>query len=156
VTCVCEADIDAVLDIETASFPAPWHRASFEGQLLEKTSRALAIKQTQQGGPDRFIAYIFFALIDNQMRVLNLAVDSAYRRQGLATFLLQYTMTLARKYGISKMYLEVRPSNHPAIGLYKKTGFIETGRKPEYYLETREDAIVMVKDIRTSKVMQDL
>jgi ribosomal-protein-alanine N-acetyltransferase len=65
-------------------------------------------------------------------------------------------MTLARKYGISKMYLEVRPSNHPAIGLYKKTGFIETGRKPEYYLETREDAIVMVKDIRASKVMQDL
>jgi ribosomal-protein-alanine N-acetyltransferase len=153
---VSEADIDAILDIENASFPAPWHRGSFEGELLEKTSRALAIKQGQQGGQVRLVAYAFFRLIDDEMHVLNLAVDSAYRRHGVATFLLQQGMTLARKNGIRRIYLEVRPSNQPALRLYDKIGFGEIGRRTQYYMETREDAIVMVKDIKMEKGVKDL
>ncbi len=141
------ADVDAVLDIETASFPAPWHRASFEGELLEKTACALAVRQPQDGGQGHLVAYVFFRLTEDIMHVMNLAVDSGYRRQGVATLLIQNSMTLARKHGMRKVYLEVRPSNYPAIGLYEKMGFCEIARKPGYYLETGEDAIVMGKDV---------
>jgi ribosomal-protein-alanine N-acetyltransferase len=88
--------------------------------------------------------------------VLNLAVDSAFRRHGVATLLLQRSMTLARKHGIRLVCLEVRPSNHPAIEFYSKMGFCEKGRKSRYYLETQEDAIVMAKDITTQSIMEGL
>lgn len=149
---MCEADIDAILGIEAASFPAPWHRASFEGELLEKTSHGLVVKQRQERRPDSVVAYIFFRLIGDEMHVLNLAVDPAYRRRGVATFLLQHSLTLGTEYGIKKVFLEVRPSNYSAINLYRKMDFSEAGRRRQYYLETREDAIVMVKDIECKNV----
>ncbi len=145
-----------MLEIETASFPAPWHRASFEGLLLEDTSWALAIKQARGRESYRLVAYIFFSLIDDKMHVLNLAVDSPFRRHGVATLLLQRSMTLARKHGIKYVCLEVRPSNHPAIEFYGKMGFCEKGRKSRYYLETQEDAIIMAKDITTQSIMEGL
>ncbi len=141
-----------MLNIETASFPAPWHRVSFEGELLEKTSRGLGLKQRQERETDRLIAYIFFRLVGDEMHVLNLAVDPAYRRRGVATFLLQHSVTLARKHGVRGVYLEVRSSNDSAIKLYRKMGFSEVGRRPQYYRETREDAIVMFKETDCKKV----
>jgi ribosomal-protein-alanine N-acetyltransferase len=90
------------------------------------------------------------------MHVLNLAVHSAFRRQVVATLLLQRSMTLARKHGIKLVCLEVRPSNHLAIEIYSKMGFCKKGRKTRYYSETQEDAIVMAKDITTQSIMEGL
>ena len=136
-----------MLDIETASFPAPWCRASFEARLAEKTSRSLVIKKRQQGKPGRVIAYFCFRLLEDEMYIMNLAVDAAYRRHGVATFLLDYSLRLAKGYGAKKALLEVRASNHAAIKLYRKLGFHEVGRRQRYYLETREDAVVMVNEM---------
>jgi len=105
------------------------------------------VKQRQEGEPDRLIAYIFFRVNRDEMHVLNLAVDGIYRRRGVATFLLQRSMTLAKEDGVKKVYLEVRPSNYGAVKLYRTMGFVEAGCQPQYYLETQEDAIVMVKEI---------
>ncbi len=141
---LAEADIDTALDIETASFPAPWGRVSFEGELSEKTSCSLVVKKRQQEKQARVIAYLCFRLLEDEMHILNLAVDPAYRRRGVATFLLGYGLRLAKRYGAKKAFLEVRASNHAAIQLYKKMGFCEVGRRRRYYLETREDAVVMI------------
>jgi len=146
-SCLAEADIDTALDIETVSFPAPWGRVSFEGELSEKTSRSLVIKKRQQDKPDRVIAYLCFRLLEDEMHIMNLAVDPAYRRHGVATFLLGYGLRLAEGYGAKKAFLEVRASNHAAIELYRKTGFCEAGRRRRYYLETQEDAVVMIYDM---------
>lgn len=150
-----ETDIDTVLDIEAASFPSPWSRASFEGEIAEKASRNLVIKKKQQGKPDRVIAYLFFKLLEDEMYIVNLAVDPAYRRCGVATFLLEYSLKLARRYSFKKTFLDVRASNDSAIKLYKKMGFCEVGRRQRYYLETREDAVVMVKEM-TGAADQDI
>lgn len=150
-----ETDIDTVLDIEAVSFPSPWSRASFEGEIAEKTSRSLVIKKKQQEKPDRVIAYLFFRLLEDEMYIMNLAVDPAYRRCGVATFLLEYSLKLARRYSSKKAFLDVRASNDSAIKLYKKMGFCEVGRRQRYYLETREDAVVMVKEV-TRAADQDI
>ena len=142
-----ETDIDTVLDIEAVSFPSPWSRASFEGEIAEETSRSLVIKKKQQEEPDRVIAYLFFRLLQDEIYIMNLAVDPASRRCGVATFLIEYSLKQARKYGAKKAFLDVRASNDSAIKFYKKMGFCEAGRRQRYYLETREDAVVMVKEM---------
>lgn len=142
-----ETDIDTVLDIEAVSFPSPWSRASFEGEIAEETSRSLVIKKKQQEEPDRVIAYLFFRLLQDEIYIMNLAVDPASRRCGVATFLLEHSLKQARRYGAKKVFLDVRVSNDSAIKLYKKMGFCEVGRRQRYYLETREDAVVMVKEM---------
>ena len=146
-SCLAEADIDAVLEIETASFPSPWGRVSFQGELAEKTSRSFVIKKRQQEGPDRVIAYLCFRLIEDEMHIMNLAVHPGYRRRGLAAFLLDYGLKLANGYGATRAMLEVRPSNHEAIKLYNKMGFSVAGRRHRYYVETREDAVIMIKEM---------
>jgi ribosomal-protein-alanine N-acetyltransferase len=133
-----------VLDIETVSFPAPWGRASFERELSAKTSRSLVIKKRQQEERDKVVAYLCFRLLEDEMHIMNLAVDPAYRRCGVATFLLEYGLRLAKGCGSKIAFLEVRASNHAAIKLYTKIGFCEAGRRRKYYSETREDAVVMI------------
>jgi ribosomal-protein-alanine N-acetyltransferase len=146
-SCLVEADIDTVLDIEAASFPAPWGRVSFEGELAEKTSRSLVIRKRQQEKPDRVIAYLCFRLIEGEMHIMNLAVDPGYRRRGVATFLLDYGLRLAKGYGAKRALLEVRASNHAAIRLYDRMGFCAAGRCHGYYVETREDAVIMINEM---------
>ena len=136
-----------MLDIETASFPAPWGRLSFEGELAEKTSRSLVIKKRQQEKPDRVIAYLCFRLVEGEMHIVNLAVDPAYRRHGVATFLLEYSLRLAKEYGAKKALLEVRASNQAAMRLYGKMGFCGAGRRRKYYSGTREDAVLMINEM---------
>ena len=146
-SCLAEADIDTVLDIENASFPAPWGRSSFQGELAEKTSRSLVMKRRQQEKPDQVIAYLCFRVIEDEMHIMNLAVHPGYRRRGVASFLLDYALRLAKEYGARGAMLEVRPSNHAAISLYDKMGFSVAGRRRRYYVETREDAVIMTNEM---------
>jgi ribosomal-protein-alanine N-acetyltransferase len=137
-----------MLEIENASFPAPWHRMSFESELGERTSRSLVVKERREGSADVLVGYIFFRVIEDEMHILTLAVDGAHRRRGLGTLLLTQGRALAWKEGARTAFLEVRPSNSAARKLYEKLGFCVVGRRPRYYMETGEDAIVMAKNLR--------
>ena len=144
---LAEADIDNALDIESDSFSVPWDRASFERELSEENAHCLVIRKRRPKEPDRVIAYLCFRLNRLQVYITNLAVDPAYRRRGVATFLLGYSLGLAKGRSAEKALLEVRESNHAAIQLYKKVGFCETGRREGHYFETEESAVVMVKEL---------
>lgn len=74
--------------------------------------------------------------------ILNLAVWPERRRQGVATRLLE---SVLRQPGYS-WFLEVRESNLPARNLYEKLGFREVGRRPCYYRDTGESAVVMRRE----------
>ncbi len=74
-----------------------------------------------------------------EREILNLVVDPAQRRRGIGKKLLKNEVSRGR----GNWFLEVRESNHPAIKLYKSIGFRATGRRPEYYLDPPETAIVM-------------
>ena len=71
-----------------------------------------------------------------EIEVLNLAVDPAFRREGIATALMQSVPA-------THVFLQVRESNASAIALYEKLGFSEVGRRPDYYDDPVENAIVM-------------
>jgi ribosomal-protein-alanine N-acetyltransferase len=74
----------------------------------------------------------------------SLAVDPEYRRQGIATILLIKLLDAIKKRGATFIILEVRPSNKPAIELYKNFGFQIVEREKDYYLD--EDAWIMARD----------
>lgn len=74
-----------------------------------------------------------------EREILNLAVHPAMRRRGIGKKLLEDEISHSR----GGWFLEVRESNQPAINLYKNIGFRATGRRPEYYLDPLETAIVM-------------
>ena len=88
-------------------------------------------------------AYIIYWVVADEMHILNLAVHPQYRRRGLARRLLSLAMTQARELGAQVAWLEVRPSNDPALSLYHSFGFQEVGRRPRYYEDTQEDALLL-------------
>ena len=80
------------------------------------------------------------------MHILNLAVHPERRRRGLARRLLAEGLAQARKLGAELAWLEVRPTNLPALALYASFGFKEVGRRPRYYDDTQEDALLLTLD----------
>lgn len=147
-------DIADVLEIERVSFPSPWSRSSFEDILTREYSRAYVIKATY-GGRFRVIGYICLWMFLDEIHILNLAIHSEFRRQSLGEKLLKYALNLAQRRGIRWATLEVRQSNHPAIALYKKMGFKSVRLRPRYYMDNREDAVVMEKAIEKGGNLYD-
>jgi ribosomal-protein-alanine N-acetyltransferase len=79
---------------------------------------------------------------------MNIAVDPALRRRGIATALLEKMLERA---GPDESYtLEVRPSNTVAIALYERFGFRASGTRRRYYQDTGEDAVIMWRTAQTA------
>jgi ribosomal-protein-alanine N-acetyltransferase len=147
-TAITEADIDAILSIESHSFQRPWDRRSFLSELGLSGAESLAVRCSDPGGHPRIAAYIFFRLAADEMHILKIAVAPEWRCRGIATALIQKSLELADNKGCSAAYLEMRPANTAAVKLYRKIGFNVIGMRTNYYPETGEDALVMSKKIR--------
>lgn len=135
-------DINGIWAIEKVSFPTPWSRFSFLAELGHSLSHTLV------AGPPRpqrwqVWGYIIYWVVAEEMHILNLAVHPSHRRQGLARCLLTKAMAHARELDAQVAWLEVRPSNTPALNLYHSLGFRKVGRRPRYYEDTQEDALLL-------------
>lgn len=136
------ADLPQLLVIEKESFLAPWTEGMFIGEINNPRSQCLCVR-VQCQGKNVIAAYIIFWLGPGEVHLHNLAVKKEFRRQHLATNLLDIMKEIAKKAAIDAITLEVRPSNTAAIELYRKRGFVVKGRRPNYYPETKEDALIM-------------
>jgi ribosomal-protein-alanine N-acetyltransferase len=131
------ADLPQVLAIERRSFPTPWSLAMFVLELSKPSGVCLAA--VRDGG---LAGYLVCSRYDTVWHVMNVSVDPDHRRQGLATALLG--ALLERIDGpATQVTLEVRPTNPGAIALYERFGFRSAGRRPRYYQDNGEDALVM-------------
>jgi len=86
-------------------------------------------------------------LTNDEAEILNLAVAPAARRAGNATILLQTCLTEFTRQQIQRVFLEVRESNFSAISFYEKHGFTRSGRRPSYYLNPCEAAVLLVRKL---------
>jgi ribosomal-protein-alanine N-acetyltransferase len=136
------ADVRAIWEIEQASFPAPWSRWAILGELANPVSVTL-IAGTSPPTPWKLLGYVIFWVAAEEMHLLNLAVHPQHRSQGIARRLLTEALNQARQKGAQIAWLEVRPSNAPALNLYNSFGFKTAGRRPKYYRETQEDALIL-------------
>jgi ribosomal-protein-alanine N-acetyltransferase len=139
--------VDQIEEIENDSFPVPWGRKAFEEEINNKISNFWALISGQ-----KLLAYICFWMFDKEIHILNFAVHPLNRNQGLGNFLLKKVIDAGNIDGVESIWLEVRPSNIPALSIYKKFGFIEAGRRTGYYSDSKEDAIIMALNLKRKQI----
>ena len=144
---VNRADLEPILAIEQLSFQWPWGRISFEGELSCQNACNYVVKSAKADNKSQIIAYAFIRRVADELHILKIAVTPARRGHGIATWLLKSCFTNGTRQGVNSVHLEVRPSNIPAVELYEKLGFKEIGRRPNYYTDSKEDALMMMKDL---------
>jgi ribosomal-protein-alanine N-acetyltransferase len=127
-----------ILEIEKSSFPSPWGLNAFAEEINRPISHfwALLVGEALEG-------YICFWTFSGEAHLMKIAVHPEVRGKGFGRYLLSKMIELGRSMAVQTVWLEVRPSNAVARGLYTKMGFRETGRRPRYYRDTNEEAIVM-------------
>jgi ribosomal-protein-alanine N-acetyltransferase len=137
-----EADIEAVLEIERASFGDPWNRGAF-ADLVD--DRRVAFLIADIGG--EVCGYVVAWFVLDEGEIGNLAVARDARRRGIGARLLDGAIAAVRASDVDTLYLEVRDSNAAARALYASRGFVEVGRRRDYYRKPREDALVLRLDL---------
>lgn len=133
-----ESDVDAVLAIEHASFGDPWNRSAFV-ELIDDPRVAFLVAEA--GG--ELCGYVVAWFVLDEGEIGNLAVADAARRRGAGARLLDGAIAAVRAAGVNTLYLEVRDSNAAARALYASRGFVEVGRRRDYYRRPKEDALVL-------------
>jgi len=131
-----------ILEIENCSFPSPWGINAFKVEVEKPISHLWALIADK-----RLVGYICFWMFASEIQVINFAVHPTNRRQRLGLFLLTRMIETGVSKGLKSIWLEVRPSNLAARNLYSKVGFHEVGRRPRYYRETNEDALIMALEL---------
>lgn len=137
-------DLPEVMAIEEASFPVPWTFANFLHEIEANPFACNRIVRSEGGGVE---AYACAWIVDEEVRINNIAVRERARGRGYGEGLLRHVMGLGRSLGCDRATLEVRPSNHAALALYRKLGFRVVGRLKGYYSDSHEDALVMRCDL---------
>jgi ribosomal-protein-alanine N-acetyltransferase len=99
---------------------------------------------------ENIVGYICLWQGHDELRIPNLAVHPAFRRQGIATELLSFAFELCTQENMRKVSLEVRAHNQSAQRLYQGLGFQFVGRRPDFYRDTGEDALLLEYDFSTS------
>ncbi len=136
-------DLGAIERIERRSYPTPWSRSMFAGELAKPSSHCMG---AFLAGEDRLVGYLICSRYVDAWHIMNVAVDEQYRRRGIARTLLESLFAATAEDGLRGYTLEVRVSNDRAIRLYEGLGFTITGVRRGYYTDNREDAYVMWRD----------
>jgi ribosomal-protein-alanine N-acetyltransferase len=132
------SDLPDLLKIEQASFSHPWTRAMFQEELA-KVPPTLYVLTGERG----LRGYLCFWTVSGELQVVNVAVHPEWRGRGLGCRLMHFLLREARNREAEKIFLEVRPSNRPALRLYARLGYKAIYRRRRYYAEEGEDALVM-------------
>ena len=136
-------DVPTVHAIDVMSFSLPWPERSFRYEVSENpASRCWVIEVILDGEPQLAGMLVLWLLVD-EVHIATLAVHPDFRRQGIAGRLLVEALRAAQAEGARRAFLEVREGNAAAQAMYRKFGFEVTGRRPRYYKDTGEDAILM-------------
>lgn len=133
-------DIEAVMRIEQSIYPYPWTTGNF----IDSLDSGYASMVAELDGT--LVGYAVLMPSVDEAHLLTIGIASEHQRKGLGEEVLGRMMAMAHDSGINRIILEVRPSNTPALALYRKCGFQQIGLRRGYYPadnNTREDAIVM-------------
>ena len=144
-------DLNAIESIERASYPTPWSRSMFAGELAKPSSISLGAFHPETG---RLLGYLIISRYVDAWHVMNVAVAPEHRRRKIASMLLEQLFEQTAGEGRRGYTLEVRVSNDVAIRLYERAGFKPRGIRRGYYTDNREDALIMWRDPEPARVVE--
>ena len=130
--------ISQIAALERACFSHPWSEALLENELWNDA----AVVIVAEGEDGTVLGYAGLQTVLDEGYINNVAVDEKFRRQGVADELIAAFVRYGQA-NLAFLTLEVRASNAPAIALYAKHGFLEAGRRKNYYDDPKEDALLM-------------
>ena len=144
-------DIDAVQEVERASFPVPWPANAFRHELTQNKNAHYIV--AREG--DHIVGYAGLWLSLDEAHITTFAVLPEHRRRKIGERMLLSLFERAEKLGAEWLTLEVRASNMPAQRLYEKYGFKPAGIRRRYYSDNNEDAIIMWTDRLRDRSVRD-
>lgn len=140
---VRETDLDLLADIARSLMAAPrWPRAAYARLIEPGEPRRIALVGEARGGGE-IAGFAVAVLLAPEAEIETVAVASRFQRLGIGSRLLRELLSAMRGSGITLVHLEVRASNRPARALYRQAGFSENARRPGYYADPVEDAVIM-------------
>lgn len=141
ITAAKRADLADIHRIETESFPEPWRREFFDGELRSEGRYNIVARRGAE-----VVGYLFSMWVLDEMHVNKIAVTEPERRKGIADDLMNACFRFAQEHEIRSIALEVRKSNRGAQEFYKHLAFAPAYLRPRYYPDG-EAAVVMVRDM---------
>jgi [ribosomal protein S18]-alanine N-acetyltransferase len=140
------SDLPNVIAIERRAFPTPWSLSMFVLELSKPSGICLAALER-----GRLVGYLVCSRYDTVWHLMNVAVDPARRREGVASTLMSHLFDTADR-PHEQYTLEVRESNDAAIAMYERFGFRGAGHRRAYYHDNREDALIMWRTVPAERV----
>lgn len=133
--------------LHSRSFPVGWSESEMERLLSDPA--VIAHIARASGGRGTAEGFLMSRCVADEAEILSVAVDPAARGRGLAGELLRHHLSRVAARGIRRIFLEVGENNTPAVRLYRKAGFREVGKRPNYY--PREEgaisALVLTREL---------
>ncbi len=130
-----------VAELEKRCFSDPWSENSIAYELTNPLSYWLV---AQEAGA--VLGYVGSQSVLDEADMMNVAVHPEHRRRGIARELLERLVEALKAKEVYCLTLEVRASNAPAKALYEALGFAQVGRRPNYYRNPKEDALILRKE----------
>ena len=140
ITAMNEFHVPQIAALEKLCFSDPWSENSIASELNNPLSLWLVAMDGEA-----VVGYIGSQSVMGESDMMNVAVHPDHRRKGYAEALVLALIEELKKQGNTSLALEVRASNEPAKALYEKLGFSLVGRRPNYYRNPREDALILKK-----------
>lgn len=135
-----DADACFIAELEKECFADPWS----QNAITEAAKYGTIFFLAEQDG--KILGYLGMKPVLDEGYISNVAVTSSARGKGIGSALLEKLTSYAKESGIKTISLEVRPSNAPAIALYKKFGYKQVGRRKSFYSHPTEDGLILTKE----------
>ena len=132
-------DIPEVVEIDRSSFTLPWTERSYKYEVQENSAARCWVTMVDE----RVASMLVLWLIVDEAHIATIATHPQFRRRGFARQILIKSLVSARGEGALKSLLEVRARHVIAQKIYCDIGFVEVGRRPMYYRDNGEDAVLM-------------
>lgn len=144
-------DIPQISRMEREFFSTPWSEASI-GHYAEMENTIFIVARSldepaPEGAAQKVVGYAAVLCAADEGNLVSIGVLEEYREMGIASELLDIIYGIASDKGVASIHLEVRESNEPAISLYEKEGFRKEGKRPRFYRNPTEDALLYVRTL---------
>lgn len=147
-------DLEAVAEIERRSIPDPWSRKGFAEALGRP--EVLFLVAEKEAERRKIAGYCVLYTAADEGEIPTIAVDAGSRRRGIAAKLLRAVFAGAKERGVKRIYLEARQSNAGALALYSSCGFVVDGKRPGFYSNPTEDAVLLHRELVAAEGAADV
>jgi [ribosomal protein S18]-alanine N-acetyltransferase len=152
ISLMTEHDLLEVVEIEESSGLSQWGWDAYHAEMQSGNRNLMLVARStgpREGNSPSMAAYIVARLGADELHINNMAVRAPFRRRGIGAALLRRILEQGKRLGVGAAFLEVRAGNAAAQALYESCGLRVVGRRPRYYSNPSEDALIMSIDLRS-------